>query len=191
MRLKNLSCTTGTACCANSSANWSTEHSTKNNNHNHLSYCELTLFDTMSSKRSTRRSRRSQTPVNVLLTEIRSTSTCISLAIPNQLACGVCSPKMDITTNSRKRKHNQRQLSERRKCQQYWDDKWLSRKYQSNANMKKYKDVREYLNINSTNLDINSETYVHANKYKSAKALSTHPSSPSSSHSSSSTPSVI
>ena len=53
-----------------------------------------------------------------------------------------------------------------------------------------YKDVREYLNINSTNLDINSETYVHANKYKSAKALSTHPSSPSSSHSSSSTPSV-
>ena len=33
-----------------------------------------------------------------------------------QLASGVCTPKMDITTNSRKRKHNQRQLSDRRKC---------------------------------------------------------------------------
>jgi hypothetical protein len=124
-------------------------------------------------------------PVNVLLTEIRSTSTCISLSIPIQLACGACSPKMDITTNSRKRKHNQRQLSDQRKCQQYWDDKWLSHLCQSNANMKMYKAVHEYLNINR-NLDINTETYVHANKYKCANPLSTHPSSSPSSLSSSS-----
>ena len=134
----------------------------------------------MSSKRTTRRSRRSQAPVNVLLTEIGPNSTCLSLGIPIQLACGVCSPKMDITTNSRKRKHNQRQLSDCRKCQQYWDDKWMYGHCPTNAKLKMYKALREYLNINSTNLDINSETYVHANKYKSA-ALSTHPSSHSSS----------
>jgi hypothetical protein len=147
----------------------------------------------MSSKRTTRTSRRSQTPVNVLLTEIGPNSTCLSLSIPIQLACGVCSPRMDITSFSRKRKHNQRQLSDRRKCQQYWDDKWLSRDLQSNAKLKMYKDVRDNLNINTSYLDINSEIYVHANKYKSANPLSTHPSSspssPSSSSPSSSSPS--
>ena len=62
----------------------------------------------MSSKRTTHRSCRSQQPFNVLLTVIISNSTCLSLGIPPQLACGVCSPRMDITAYSRKRKQNQR-----------------------------------------------------------------------------------
>ena len=146
----------------------------------------------MSSKRNSSRSRRSQTPVNVLLTEIGPNSTCLSLSIPIQLACGVCSPRMDITSFSRKRKHNQRQLSDCRKCQQYWDDKWLSRKYQSSANMKMYKDVRTYLNITS-HLDMDLQKYSHGKKNKIDHPSSPSPSHPSPSHPSSpssSTPSV-
>ena len=117
----------------------------------------------MSSKRTTRRSRRSQAPVNVLLTEIGPNSTCLSLGIPIQLACGVCTPRMDITSFSRKRKHNQRQLSDRRKCQQYWDDKWLSGHCPTNAKLKMYKAVRDYLNITS-NLDMDVQKYSHGKK---------------------------
>ena len=90
----------------------------------------------MSSKRTTHRSRRSQQPVNVLSTVCSSNSTCLSLGIPPQLACGVCSPRMDITTYSMKRKQNQRHPSEHRKCQKYWDDKWLSHLCQSNEKFK-------------------------------------------------------
>ena len=60
----------------------------------------------------------------------------LSLGIPPQLACGVCSPRMDITTYSMKRKQNQRHPSEHRKCQKYWDDKWLSHLCQSNEKLK-------------------------------------------------------
>jgi hypothetical protein len=139
----------------------------------------------MSSKCTTRRSRRSQAPVNVLLTEIGPNSTCLSLGIPIQLAYGVSSPKIDITTNSRKRKNNQRQLSDHRKCQQYWDDKWLSRLCQSNVKLKMYKDVRDYLNMNS-HLDMDLQKYSHGKKNKIDHPVSTHPSSLSSSPSSSS-----
>jgi hypothetical protein len=74
---------------------------------------------------------------------------------------------MDITSFSRKRKHNQHQLSDCRKCQQYWDDKWLSRDLQSNAKLKMYKDVRDYLNINS-HLDMDLQKYSHGKKNRSS-----------------------
>ena len=80
------------------------------------------------------------------------------------------------------------QLSDHRKCQQYWDDKWLSRDLQSNAKLKMYKDVRTYLNITS-HLDMDLQKYSHGKKNKIDHPSSpspSHPSSPSSSHSSSS-----
>ena len=100
------------------------------------SYWDLTFVNTMSSKRTTHRSCRSQLPFNVLLPVLISNFTCLSLGIPPQLACGVCSPRMDITTYSMKRKQNQRHPSEHRKCQKYWDDKWLSHLCQSNEKLK-------------------------------------------------------
>ena len=102
------------------------------------------LFNTMSSKRTTCRSSRSQQPVNVLLTVFSSNSTCLSLDIPIQLAyCGVCSPRMDITTYSRKRKQDQCHPSESCKCQKYWDDKWLSHLCQSNEKLKSIVEMHD------------------------------------------------
>jgi hypothetical protein len=83
------------------------------------------------------------------------------------------------------------QLSDHRKCQQYWDDKCLSH-FQLNVKMKMYKeDVRDYMNINS-HLDIDLEKYSHGNKYKMPKIdhpVSTRP-SPSLSSSTSPPPST-
>ena len=100
------------------------------------SYWDLTFVNTMSSKRTTHRSCRSQLPFNVLLPVLISNFTCLSLGIPPQLACGVCSPRMDITTYSRKRKQKRHHLSERHECQKYWDGKWLSHICQSNEKLK-------------------------------------------------------
>ena len=101
VRLKILSCTTGTAYYANC---FTPTNNNMKNNHYVSSFHSL-ILTTMSSKRTTPRSRRSKNPVNVLfyfLIDISSNSTCLSLGIPPQLApCGVCSPRLDITTYSR------------------------------------------------------------------------------------------
>ena len=85
------------------------------------------------------RTRRSAKKLaSIHLTEVKSTSTCYSLKLPLHLACDRCESKIDltITTRESKSKKNARNTSDRRSCQQYWDDKWINCMYPTTTRIK-------------------------------------------------------
>ena len=49
------------------------------------------------------------------------------LDLPSHLACGDCKRELDPTENKRKKTITKQRLkSTRRRCQQFWDNKWMS-----------------------------------------------------------------
>ena len=75
---------------------------------------------------------------------ITRNSTCVSLNLPLELACGICSPKLDVLTHSRKRRKNNNKCSERRQCQKYWLSKWRE---DSDGYVLRHAQTRKYLGI--------------------------------------------
>ena len=64
---------------------------------------------------------------NILISDIKHDSTCISLSLPYSLMCANCDKKSDPLMNHRKTKNTakkERHKSARSRCQQYWQLKW-------------------------------------------------------------------
>ena len=98
---------------------------------------------------NTRRSRR-PAPVDIHLSQINSSSTCISLQLPMSHRCENCLKDGDIhITHRSKKKAKQRHLSDRRRCEQLWDEKCIQTINCSDAKVAKHNAIRHHLNIKS------------------------------------------
>jgi len=110
-------------------------------------------------KMATRKSRRRQGAIKIALSDIKSTSTCITLGLNvralccdncvRQLEAGVGMSKKSSVPTKRFRDYEE---SGRRRCQQPWASK-NSRSACHNATIRKFITIRKYLNID-TKVDI-------------------------------------
>ena len=104
---------------------------------------------------ATRKSRRRDGPTKILLSDIKSTSTCISLGIQARiLVCDNCRTKLDSDIGMSKKssvptkRFRDYEVSGRNRCQQ----PWASKNCQStchNATVRKFIRIRKYLNIDT------------------------------------------
>ena len=96
-----------------------------------------------------RRSRR-RDPVDIHLSDINSSSTCILLKLPMSHRCENCLRDGDILVSHRSTKNaKQRHLSDRRRCEQLWDEKCIQTINCSDAKVAKHNAIRHHLNIKS------------------------------------------
>ena len=97
-----------------------------------------------------------------MLSDIKYDDTCITLQLPSQMACGICKPKLDPMTPTRRSNKKQRHLSDRRRCQQYWLPKWRNN---SSSYNKLNRIVCNYLGIESNNNLNNINNNYHVKKH--------------------------
>ena len=97
------------------------------------------------AKRKTNPPIRRSTPI--LLSEINSRSTCITLNIPYSIACRNCKPQLDPLQNTRKKRKTERQKSDDRQCERYWLTEYASKSNSTEGHVIMHRTVRQYLRI--------------------------------------------
>ena len=97
------------------------------------------------AKRKTNPPIRRSNPI--LLSEINSRSTCITLNIPYSMACRDCKPQLDPLQNTRKKRKTERQKSDDRQCERYWLTKYASKSNSTEGHVIMHRTVRQYLRI--------------------------------------------
>ena len=103
---------------------------------------------TMSQRRKSRSARLNRKPID--LSEICYDSTCITLNIPQSMACLKCEPKMCIhTKRGRQQKALERLKDDRNKCDQIWLTKVATNQKCSTSKIIRHNEVRAYLGIES------------------------------------------
>ena len=98
----------------------------------------------MSSRRSSRRSATTTPLVCINPPRVGRNATCVSLSlpvIPKNLACFVCTPKLDGTAVRKQCKRNETK-SKQNRCRQPWHDYWLNHQ---KMYVKFREEVRVYL----------------------------------------------
>ena len=86
-----------------------------------------------------------ETPI--LLSNVKYNSTCITLQIPLDLACGECKKQLNPLENTRKKRKCERQKSERRRCEQYWCSKYGLNMSSTEGHALMHRKVRRWLRI--------------------------------------------
>ena len=106
------------------------------------------------------RSRRGGPPLcretPILLSDIKYNSTCITLQIPLDLACGECKKQLNPLENTRKKRKSERQKCERRRCEQYWCSKYGLNMSSTEGHALMHRKVRRWLRIEQ-DIDIHFE----------------------------------
>ena len=97
-------------------------------------------------KWASKKTTRGAAVKNILLSDIRYSSTCISLDIPLSLADEICKPKMDPLSHTRAPRKNPKELDERNKCKQYWLSTW-GEENRTKTKVLLHTRVRNYLKI--------------------------------------------
>ena len=101
----------------------------------------------MSSRRSSRRSATTTPLVCINPPRVGRNATCVSLSlpfVPKNLACLVCTPKLDGTAVRKERKRNDSK-SKQNRCRQPWHDYWLD--HHKKMYVTFCKEVRHYLSL--------------------------------------------
>ena len=97
------------------------------------------------------RSRRGGPPLcretPILLSDVKYNSTCITLQIPLDLACGECKKQLNPLENTRKKRKSERQKSERRRCEQYWCSEYGLNMSSTEEHALMHRQVRQWLRI--------------------------------------------
>ena len=105
----------------------------------------------MAKRVSTRLSSRNS-KCNILLSDIKYNSTCITLDLPFSLCCDSCSSTLEAQRGLLKKSSHKlkrfRDLSERRRCQQPWSSEH-NNPYKPTTTIQKFVRVRNYLKIDS------------------------------------------
>ena len=124
----------------------------------------------MTSESSSRRSRKKTKP-NILLSDIKYNSTCITLDLPFMLCCDEsCRPFLEAKSGMLKKSSRGpkrfRDLSDRRRCKQPWASVH-NNAYKTTSTIHNYLRVRNYMNIES-DVSIN-DFYSYSNSTKKSK----------------------
>ena len=101
----------------------------------------------MSSRRSSRTSAKTTPLVCINPPRVGRNATCVSLSlpvIPKNLACFVCTPKLDGTAVRKQCKSN-KDKSKQNRCRQPWHDFWLD--HHKIMYVTFCKEVRHYLSL--------------------------------------------
>lgn len=98
------------------------------------------------SNRKLKKPQRSSIPI--LLSDIKSDSTCCTLSIPHNLACELCKPKLcPLSFNRTPKKAKERLKDKRNRCSQYWSSHWTKGRLATEGNVLKHRLTRSYLQI--------------------------------------------
>ena len=109
---------------------------------------QVQIIVTMSQRRKSRSAHLNRKPID--LSEICYDSTCITLNIPQSLACLTCEPKICIhTKKGRQQKALERLKDDRNKCDQLWLTKVVSNQKCPTSKLIRHNEVRAYLGIES------------------------------------------
>ena len=123
-----------------------------------VGYLSLPRVKTLSLKvkMATRKRRRRDGAINIELSDIKSTSTCISLGLTiRELCCDNCKTQLDAQigmskkSSVRTKRYRDYEESGRNRCQQ----PWASRNCRStchNSTIRKFNRIRKYWNIDTT-----------------------------------------
>ena len=101
----------------------------------------------MSPRRSSRTSAKTTPLVCINPPRVGRNATCVSLSlpvVPKNLACLVCTPKLDGTAVRKQRKRNETK-SKQNRCRQPWHDYWLD--HHKTMYVTFCKEVRQYLSL--------------------------------------------
>ena len=106
-------------------------------------------------KWATRRTNQGCVVKNILLSDIKYNSTCVTLKMPLSLACENCEPELDPHSNTRKKRKRNVDLDERNRCKQYWlstwnDDSRTTSKVQRHVTVRKYLGIAQDVIIDKT-----------------------------------------
>ena len=119
------------------------------------------------------RSSQKNKSVNIVLTDIKYSSTCLDLQLPRDLCCHLCLPQFDARLGLGKKssvgkKRFRQYKSERWRCIQPWASKH-SEKHATEGTLRNFYRVRKYLSINSNVFIHYHCAYKDGNKCKKTK----------------------
>ena len=92
---------------------------------------------------------------NILLSDIKYNSTCVTLNMPFSFACENCQPQLDLLSHTRQKRKREVDLDERNRCKQYWlstwnDDSRTTSKVQRHVTVRKYLGIAQDVIIDKT-----------------------------------------
>ena len=100
------------------------------------------------SRRTTRQLNENAWNVSMSISDIKYNSTCITLSLPVSLSCCNCQKDVDVLSFTRKkRKNSQRHLDPRRRCLQYWTNKWTQNTLATEGHVLMHNRTRKWLGI--------------------------------------------
>ena len=103
-----------------------------------------------------RSNRRTKTPLRrstpLLLSDIHSLSTYITLKIPYSIAYSNYKPQLDPHQNKRTNRKTERQKSDRRQCERYWLSEYATKSTSTKGQAIMHCAARQYLQIDQKNL---------------------------------------
>ena len=105
------------------------------------------------STMTTRSRSRTKPKKNILLSDIKFNSTCVSLELPFHLACDICKPKIEAASclskkSSKKNGKRFCDMTERKRCRQPWASKHATDS-KTIGTITNFTKTREYLKVDA------------------------------------------